>query len=290
VWLSENYKWLFDGVAGAAVIAVIGYLLRRFLKPRPQDPQQNATLTAQGAKVVNSPIASGSGITQRINSPNINLSLPGPKNAETPDCDFWLEFDPKGSRPLHIQNNGTEPAFDVVVKIPADGSGFTSDVINRLNNDGIWVPCGLKGNFVYLDSIRAVIVETILRGSRNETEGQKIPVLISYRTRKQPGCEFHLEIRLPLRNGIQFGLPQMPVEHSLDETILQFLEEGTISENVPFTGSGARLFRAGQIAGALSLPKDAIADRLTRLEMRGKVQRHEGNLEDSSPRWSIVRT
>ncbi len=30
-WLSENYKWLFDGVASAAVIAVIGYVVHRFL-------------------------------------------------------------------------------------------------------------------------------------------------------------------------------------------------------------------------------------------------------------------
>ena len=28
-WLSDNYKWLFDGVAGAAIIAAIIYLLQR---------------------------------------------------------------------------------------------------------------------------------------------------------------------------------------------------------------------------------------------------------------------
>src|SRR6266478_5267768 len=30
-WLSENYKWLFDGVAGAAAISVIGYVIHHFL-------------------------------------------------------------------------------------------------------------------------------------------------------------------------------------------------------------------------------------------------------------------
>ncbi len=57
-WLSENYKWLFDGVAGAAVIAFIGYVVHRLLGS--QDRQQGAAaLTAQGAKVTNSPVASG---------------------------------------------------------------------------------------------------------------------------------------------------------------------------------------------------------------------------------------
>lgn len=30
-WLSENYKWLFDGIGGAAAITVIGYFMHRFL-------------------------------------------------------------------------------------------------------------------------------------------------------------------------------------------------------------------------------------------------------------------
>jgi hypothetical protein len=28
-WLSDNYKWLFDGVARAAIIAAIIYVLQR---------------------------------------------------------------------------------------------------------------------------------------------------------------------------------------------------------------------------------------------------------------------
>jgi len=33
-WISDNYKWLFDGVAGAAVIAVIGWLFHHFSQGR----------------------------------------------------------------------------------------------------------------------------------------------------------------------------------------------------------------------------------------------------------------
>jgi hypothetical protein len=63
-WVSDNWKILFSGVAGTAVVAVIGYLLRQWLKSR-QEPG-DAELTAQGGKVDRSTVASGSGITQSI--------------------------------------------------------------------------------------------------------------------------------------------------------------------------------------------------------------------------------
>jgi hypothetical protein len=122
-------------------------------------------------------------------------------------CDFWLAFDPRGSRPLMIQNGGDEVGFDVVVKIPADGSGFTSDVINRLDNNKNWVPCISNGSFVHLESVRRVLVETILRGTQGENP-KSIPVSVSYRSLTQRNCECRLEIRLPLKNGIQFALPE----------------------------------------------------------------------------------
>jgi hypothetical protein len=201
-WLSENYKWLFDGVAGAAVIAVIGYVIHHFLNT--QNRQGTVGLTAQGAKVTNSPVASGSGITQTINSPTINLSA-RPATREQ-GCDLWLEFSSQGSRFLLIQNGGAEPAFDVVLYIPADGSGFKSDVINRLDSDRNWVTCASKGDFVRLESIRQVLAQAVLDASSPD-EVKAIPVLIRYRTREQQDCEFHLEIRMPLKNGIQFALP-----------------------------------------------------------------------------------
>ncbi len=303
-WLSENYKWLFDGVGGLVLLAVLGYLLRRILK-RSQDRQEGTpALNAQGAKVMNSPVASGSGITQTVNSPTtINLSVPGPTVEQ--GCDFWLAFDARGSRPLGIQNNGAEPAFDVVVQIPADGSGFKSDVINRLDNDRNWVSCTFKGNFVYLEAVRTILVQTILRSDDGE-EVRRIPALITYRTRKHQGCEGHLEIRLPLKNGIQFALPQIQAERAkrapeelepaearpeqaLDDKILEFLENGVAPGNRPFTGAGDRLFRASEIADALSVPKAATANRLMHLETQGRVRRHEGRQDNSAPYWSILR-
>jgi hypothetical protein len=77
-WLSENFKWLFDGFAGLVVTAVAGYLIRFFQKRSSEHQSGTAALNTQGAKVTNSPVASGSHISQNINSPTLNLSLPTP--------------------------------------------------------------------------------------------------------------------------------------------------------------------------------------------------------------------
>jgi hypothetical protein len=83
-WLFDNYKWLFDGVGGTVVIGLIGLWYRHWRKRQREDQAPSSTLTAQGAKVENSPVASGSGITQTINSPTINLSLPNTSAPSTP--------------------------------------------------------------------------------------------------------------------------------------------------------------------------------------------------------------
>jgi hypothetical protein len=295
-WLSENYKWLFDGVGGLVLLAVVGYVLRRILKRRRDRQKDTAVLNAQGAKVMNSPVASGSDITQVVNSPTTTINVSVPEPTAEQGCDFWLGFHPTGSRALGIKNSGVEPAFDVVVQIPADGSGFKSDLISRLDNDGNWVTCGLNGSFVYLEAIRKVLAQTVLTSGA----GEPIPVLIKYRTRKQQDCEAHLEIRLPLKNGIQFALPQKGApkelkpaearpEEALDDKILEFLENGDTPGNHPFTGAGDRLFRASEIADALSVPRAAIANRLIHLETQGRVRRHEGTLDNPAPRWRILR-
>jgi hypothetical protein len=128
-----------------------------------------------------------------------------------PRREFWLRFCETTlsyeEHLLEIQNSGDESAFDVLVKIPADGSRFVSDVITRVDNDREWVQCTSGNNTVRLESIRRVLVETILSGSEGD-DPKSIPVSLSYRSPVQGDCEFLLEIRLPLRNGIQFALPE----------------------------------------------------------------------------------
>jgi hypothetical protein len=62
-WLLNKWKILFGGVAGAAVVALIGFLSKRWLgsKERP-----SGQLTAQGAKVEKLPVAGGSNISQTV--------------------------------------------------------------------------------------------------------------------------------------------------------------------------------------------------------------------------------
>jgi hypothetical protein len=79
-WLSQNYQWLFDGIGGVVLIALVRIGYNRWRKSRTQadGSHPSSVLTAQGAKVTNSPVASGSNISQTINSSTLNLSLPAP--------------------------------------------------------------------------------------------------------------------------------------------------------------------------------------------------------------------
>jgi hypothetical protein len=78
-WLSDNWRLLFDGVGGTAVVTFIGYLCKQWWESRHRPSGEGATLMAERATVSDSPVASGSGNTQNINSPTtINVSLPHP--------------------------------------------------------------------------------------------------------------------------------------------------------------------------------------------------------------------
>ena len=65
---------MFSGIGVLALAFFIEWLRRR----SHSSPPQSATITAQGAKVTDSPVASGTGIVQTVNSPTINVSLPAP--------------------------------------------------------------------------------------------------------------------------------------------------------------------------------------------------------------------
>jgi hypothetical protein len=75
------WEWVFSGIGVSA--------LKDWIRGNPK--QSGASLNAQGAKVVDSPVASGSNITQNINSPIINLSLPTPMSG-TPAHDRYREW------------------------------------------------------------------------------------------------------------------------------------------------------------------------------------------------------
>jgi membrane protein implicated in regulation of membrane protease activity len=62
-WLSENYKWVFDGIGAAVLVGLIAWLWRRFFK---EPAAENATVNVRDSQVRGSPIASGSQVTQNI--------------------------------------------------------------------------------------------------------------------------------------------------------------------------------------------------------------------------------
>ncbi len=90
-WLIENYKWLFDGAAIAAVIFVAQIFVNRRKRGRPSQ-KESSTLIAKD--VSDSVLASGFNISQNINSPTLNFSLPAPTSG-TPArerYDEWREI------------------------------------------------------------------------------------------------------------------------------------------------------------------------------------------------------
>lgn len=97
-WLSENYKWVFDGVGVAVALAIIGFVIRvirRFLGSKEQKP----TLTTQSVEVTNSPTI----------SPTINVSLPAlptPAPAEGKEPPPCLSFVQPRSVLLHQDSTG----------------------------------------------------------------------------------------------------------------------------------------------------------------------------------------
>jgi hypothetical protein len=64
-WLVGHQQELLIGILSSAVVAIAGYLLSRWFKS-PARHNGGVALTAQGAKVSDSPVASGSGINQSV--------------------------------------------------------------------------------------------------------------------------------------------------------------------------------------------------------------------------------
>lgn len=73
-WLSDNYRWIFDGVGGAALITLIGYLFKSlwFSPTEPAGHRTTGTLTGKDSSAVISTVAIGSHSTQTVSAPIIH--------------------------------------------------------------------------------------------------------------------------------------------------------------------------------------------------------------------------
>jgi hypothetical protein len=87
-WLSDNWKMLFDGVGGAAVVTAVGYLLKRWIGSERKSTGQHTKVTVEvkNSPLRNSAIAGGSQNNQTVNAHTINtetLNITSHASAET---------------------------------------------------------------------------------------------------------------------------------------------------------------------------------------------------------------
>jgi hypothetical protein len=78
-------------------------------------------------------------------------------------------------------------------------------------------------------------------------------------------------------------------ERKIDAQILQSLQNRDLWKGPrPVTGSGDFAVRTAELADALKLENDTVADSLERLKWRGKVRNAGGTLDNPSPYWHIL--
>ncbi len=108
------WEWVFSGV-GVAVLVFLVELLRR----RSRTSGQQATMTAQGAKISESPVASGTGITQNVNSPTFNLSLPAavPGSPGSERYNEWRELTQEMHESLQIMVNAFHCSYPGIIDV-----------------------------------------------------------------------------------------------------------------------------------------------------------------------------
>jgi hypothetical protein len=118
-WFSNNWKLLFEGVGGTAAVAIIGYVCKLLFWP--QSSGQDANLTAQGARVSDSPVASGSDIIQTVGGTH-HHHYPPAVVSQPPAIE--LEPAPERPRPNLRMAGGKK----ILVRTGLDGVFYQSEV------------------------------------------------------------------------------------------------------------------------------------------------------------------
>jgi hypothetical protein len=92
-WLFDNYKWLFDGVAGAALISIIGFIIQRLFKSEPT--------------VANTAVGNSGPVYQQ--SPTINIQ-PAASNSALRHAE-WTHLNQEMNAALDVMANAFIPVF-----------------------------------------------------------------------------------------------------------------------------------------------------------------------------------
>jgi hypothetical protein len=194
-WLSDNWKVLFDGVGGAALVALVGYALKRM---RERNGEQPPSLNAQGSKVLDSPVSGGTGNVQRVNSPDYYFGA-APPVATPPVATPPVKVEPKPRKPqkrlttgltrvvplsvnqdsvLCVDSKGGSPVILAQFMNEPDEAGQNEEVTAKVRivyydengkevgrvNDGCWLQERLNNKHFGYDESHELLLGTVFNG------------------------------------------------------------------------------------------------------------------------------
>ena len=150
------YEWVFSGI-GASVLVLFFEWWRRKRRSPASHKENNAAITAQGAKVSDSPVASGSNISQTVNSPTVSVHVDLANQGVPPTHREEMRQETK-ARPHIIRGSigtvGLAPDEDTDIwHISEQGDEgiivqFANEAHETEANAGAWV----KAHLVYRDT------------------------------------------------------------------------------------------------------------------------------------------
>jgi hypothetical protein len=141
-WLADNYKWLFDGIGALAIIGVVGYLLRRFMRaaepashlvqPRQEKTDGRAELRAEDSQVQ----------SERCN-PNIRMTGTGVASVSERGRGVWKEDVQGTEQAILIQfTNEARPGVRNVGGLVKAALVYKNDQAEVLGIIGSWLDAG----------------------------------------------------------------------------------------------------------------------------------------------------
>ena len=78
-------------------------------------------------------------------------------------------------------------------------------------------------------------------------------------------------------------------EQAVDSRVIQAMKNFDLWKGTrPLVGGGGIPVKTAEMAKYLKLERDAVVESLERLEMRGRVKRAAGSLNDPAPWWFIL--
>jgi hypothetical protein len=141
-WLADNYKWLFDGIGALAIIGVVGYLLRRFMRapepashlvqPRHEKTDSRAELRAEDSQVQ----------PERFN-PNIRMTGTSVASVSERGRGVWKEDVQGTEQAILIQfTNEARPGVRNVGGLVQAALVYKNDQAEVLRIIGSWLNAG----------------------------------------------------------------------------------------------------------------------------------------------------